>query len=84
VDGALEIKTYITAQFAPDVTVDQLDADFDLLENGVVDSLGLLRLIEWVGNKYSLPVEEMDLAPANFRSVNAICDFVTEARGATR
>lgn len=79
--GVREIKHYITSEFAPDVTIDQLDADYDLLENGIVDSLGLLRLIEWVGNHFDLPVEEMDLAPANFRSVNAIHEFVTEAGG---
>jgi acyl carrier protein len=74
-----DIKSLIIAEFVPEVTVDQLDADYDLLENGVVDSLGLLQLIEWVGDRYDLPVADMDLTPDNFRSVNAIHDFVTGA-----
>lgn len=74
-----EIKSYIVGEFVPEVSVDELDADYDLLENGVVDSLGLLQLIEWVGTRYDLPVADMDLSPANFQSVNAIRDFVLTA-----
>jgi acyl carrier protein len=77
-----EIKSFIVSEFVPEVTVDQLDADFDLLENGVVDSLGLLQLIEWVGDRFDLPVADMDLAPNNFQSVNAIRDFVASSRTA--
>lgn len=78
-----EIKTYIVNEFVPEVTVAQLDADYDLLENGVVDSLRLLQLIDWVGDRYDLPVADLDLAPSDFRSVNAIRDFVAAARGAS-
>ena len=77
-----EIKRFIVTEFAPDVRADELDADFDLLDNGVVDSLGLLRLIAWVGDRYGLPVEDMDLTPDDFRSVNAIRRFVGEAASA--
>jgi acyl carrier protein len=76
-----EIASFIVSEFVPEVTVDQLDADFDLLENGVVDSLGLLSLIEWVGSRYNLPVADMDLSPINFQSVNAIREFVTSSAG---
>jgi acyl carrier protein len=82
VPSVLAIKSFIVSEFVPEVTVDQLDADFDLLENGVVDSLGLLQLIEWVGDRFDLPVADMDLAPVNFQSVNAIRDFVLSARPA--
>jgi len=42
----------------------------------------LLRLIAWVGDRYGLPVEDMDLTPDDFRSVNAIRRFVAEAASA--
>ena len=74
------IKSFIVSEFVPDATIDQLDADYDLLDTGVVDSLGLLRLIGWVSEQFDLPIDEMDLSPDNFRSVNAIRDFVDAAR----
>ena len=77
-----EIARFIVAEFAPDVRVEELDPNFDLLDNGVVDSLGLLRLIAWIGDRYRLPVADMDLTPDDFRSVNAIQRFVDDARSA--
>ncbi len=76
-----EIKRYVITEFVPEVTLDELDADYDLLENGVVDSLRLLQLIGWVGDRYDLPVADLDLAPNDFRSVNAIREFVAATRG---
>jgi D-alanine--poly(phosphoribitol) ligase subunit 2 len=37
-----KVKQFIVDEFMPDVPVEELDADFDLLAGGVVDSLGLL------------------------------------------
>ncbi|MGZ3147180.1 acyl carrier protein [Lentzea chajnantorensis] len=74
-----EVKRFIVTTFAPDVTPDQLPSDYDLLDNGVVDSLGLLRLIAWVGERYEIPVEERDVSPAQFSSVEAITAFIADA-----
>ncbi|SES42907.1 phosphopantetheine-binding protein [Actinokineospora terrae] len=74
-----EITRYVVAEFAPDIRADELDADYDLLDNGVVDSLGLLRLIGWLGERYDLPVDDIDLAPEQFRSVRAVDAFVESA-----
>jgi acyl carrier protein len=73
-----QITRYIITSFAPDVPPEQLPADLDLLDTGVVDSLGLLRLIAWVGDEYSIPVAERDVSPAQFSSVGAIAEFIRE------
>ena len=71
-----EIKQFVISEFVSDISAEELDNDYDLLENGVVNSLGLLRLIAWVGERYDIPVDEIDLSPADFRSVNSIDEFV--------
>lgn len=76
----VEIKRFIVTNFASDVTPDQLSADLHLLDTGVVDSLGLLRLIAWVGDTYDIPVDEIDISPENFSSVTAISSFVETSR----
>lgn len=73
-----EVKRYITEQFAPDVSADELDDHYDLIGHGVVTSLSLLRLIAWVGERYAVAVEEIDLEAADFQSVHAIDDFITK------
>jgi acyl carrier protein len=78
-----DIAQYIVTSFAPDVDVSRLANDLDLLDNGVVDSLSLLRLIDWVGDRYDIPVAAMNISPAQFSSVNAIENFIRDAHSAT-
>lgn len=75
-----EIKRFIVSSFTPDAPAEELSGDLDLLDNGVVDSLGLLRLITWVGDEYGIPVAERDIAPHQFSSVDAIAEFIRQAR----
>lgn len=68
----LDIKEYITRTFAPDVSPHDLADDYDLLENGVIESLSLLRLIAWIGERFGIDVEDVDFTPADFRTVSSI------------
>jgi methoxymalonate biosynthesis acyl carrier protein len=74
------IEEYILAEYLPGTPIDELDPTYDLLENGVVDSLGLLRLVAWVGENYHIPVDDIEISPENFRSVNEISQFVERSR----
>jgi acyl carrier protein len=71
-----EIRQFVVTTFAPDIPTDQLPDDLDLLDTGIVDSLGLLRLIAWVGDRYGIPVDDLDLSPLQFSSVDSIAAFV--------
>jgi acyl carrier protein len=73
------IKEYILAEYLPGTPASELDLSYDLLENGVVDSLGLLRLVAWVGERYHIPVDEVEISPDDFRSVNEISRFIERA-----
>ncbi|MEV8631399.1 phosphopantetheine-binding protein [Streptosporangium sp. NPDC051023] len=73
------IKQFVIKEFLPDVGLDELDADYDLLAGGVVDSLGLLKLIAWIEGTFDLAVGDTDLDPENFRTVAAIDSFVEGA-----
>ncbi|WP_019853342.1 acyl carrier protein [Actinopolyspora mortivallis] len=73
---AEEIAEHVVEEFASDVSVDELEYDMDLLDSGVVDSLGLVRLVSWIGKRYEIDVDLVDVSPDNFRSVNSMCSFV--------
>jgi len=74
------IKKYILAEYLPGTPIEELDSSCDLLDNGVVDSLGLLQLIAWVEQRYQIPINEVEISPDNFRSVDAICHFVKDVK----
>ncbi|MET9401694.1 acyl carrier protein [Kitasatospora sp. NPDC002965] len=74
-----DIKRYLIDQFLLEVTVEEIDDDFDLLANGVIDSLGLLTLVGWLENTYKLDIDALDIVPDNFRSVASIDAFLGQA-----
>jgi acyl carrier protein len=74
------IKRYILAEYLPDTLIDELDSSYDLLDNGVVDSLGLLQLIAWVQQRYQIPINDVEISPDDFRSVDAIDRFVKDVK----
>lgn len=56
---------------------DSAIADSDsLIRNGIVDSTGMLELIGHLEETYSLKVENAEMIPANFDSIDTIGAFV--------
>ncbi|MFE6848429.1 acyl carrier protein [Streptomyces sp. NPDC057686] len=73
------IKEFMVREFLPDVPADELDADFDFLAAGVVDSLALLKVIVWLEDVHQINTDEFILEPELFRSAAAIDAFITDA-----
>ncbi|WP_327411568.1 phosphopantetheine-binding protein [Streptomyces sp. NBC_01233] len=74
------IKNFVITEFLPGSAAAELAVDHDLLNDGVIDSLGVLKLIAWVEDRFELAIGDADLDPNNFRSVEAIDTFIAEAR----
>lgn len=73
------IKQFVIEEFLPDVSAHELGVDHDLLADGVIDSLGVLKLITWVEDHFELSVDDSALDPNNFRSVMAIDSFIKDS-----
>lgn len=53
-----------------------LDHDDSLLELGIVDSVKMLDLIGFIEDTFEIKVDEEDLYPENFDSLNAIEEYI--------
>jgi acyl carrier protein len=73
-----EITQYIVSEYLPGTRTDELDPSYDLFDNGVVTSLELLRVIDWVRDRYEISLDDLDVSPDNFRTVSAINGFITQ------
>lgn len=47
-----------------------------LLEEGILDSLGVLELVNHLQDEVGIPIEDDELVPENFASIDAIAAFV--------
>ena len=56
------------------------DSD-ELLESGIVDSLGILDLVAVLETEFRFTVNDEELVPENFRSVDKIAEFTQRKRG---
>jgi acyl carrier protein len=54
----------------------RIDPQVSLFDTGVVDSLSLLRLINFLEEQYGIVVEDEEVVPANFDTLNIIESFV--------
>jgi acyl carrier protein len=70
------VKDYIRRELMNDAAGD-LDESENLLASGVIDSLGILRLVSFVEEKFDVEVPDEDVTIENFQSVESIAAFVT-------
>ena len=82
-DYTCAIKEFIVKEFLPDVTVEELETDYDLLAGGVIDSIGLLRAIVWLEGTFQIQLDDTEIAPESFRSVVAIRALVEKMHNQT-
>ena len=62
-----------------ELTFDQEDANVavdDPLLNGPLDSLGVLRLVAFIEEKFHVRVEDEELVPENFQTVRQIAEYI--------
>ncbi|HOW14799.1 MAG: acyl carrier protein [Methanosarcina sp.] len=52
------------------------DSD-SLTQSGIIDSIGLLELIDYICEKYSIEIPEDMLTPDNFDSLQGITNLIT-------
>jgi acyl carrier protein len=52
-----------------------------LFEEGVIDSLHLIELIDLLQERFGMEVESDELSPENFESLQAMADYVRRKRG---
>lgn len=58
------------------------DDDESLIESGVIDSTGILELIEFLEEQFGIEVSDTDTIPQNLGTVAALSRFVMRKAGA--
>lgn len=75
-----EIRAFLNLNF-PLYKAEQVDADQSLVESGVIDSLGILELVDFVEVKFGLRIPEDELLPENLDSIANITRYLAQKLG---
>ena len=71
------IVDYLKANSFMDRDAQLGDSD-SLTQKGIIDSIGLLELMDYISEKYSIEIPEEMLTPENFDSLQGITNMITK------
>jgi acyl carrier protein len=78
---AMTVRTFIEEELLNGRTV-KLDDHVDLIEEGIIDSLSLLRLVTFLEENCDVQVQDEEIVPDNFRTLAAIQSFIAKRKAA--
>ena len=70
------IKEFVVSNFLYGQGAEGLDDEQSFLENGIIDSTGVLELVAFLEQQFGITVADRDLLPENLDSVNNAARFV--------
>jgi acyl carrier protein len=73
-----DVEKYLLTETAVDLGRESLDPNEDLLEQGIIDSLGLMRLVVFLEKTFAIEVSDEDMIPENFQSLKTITKLVEQ------
>lgn len=71
-----QIKDYIAKNLLFSDNGFQYPDDVSFLDEGIVDSVGVMELVAFVEDKFKLKIDDMDVTPDNFDSVTKLASFI--------
>jgi acyl carrier protein len=73
-----QIKDYIARNLLFSDNGYTFSDDVSFLDEGIVDSVGVMELVAFVEDNFHISVEDLDITPENFDSVSKIATYVRQ------
>jgi len=76
-DKIAVLKDYIKDEFLLNPNA-QLDENKDLISSGILDSLGILKLVDYIETTFEVEVSDEEVVLENFHSLSAIENYLQQ------
>jgi acyl carrier protein len=83
VDYARQLRHFIAITLMQAEDPETLGDEEPLLGSGILDSLGILRLVVFLEEEFGIAVPEAALVPEHFQTVRALVAFVERLQSTT-
>ena len=80
-DHVAKIRAFMFENFLFDGKDDELENDASFLDQGIIDSTGVLELVEWLEDEFGIQVDDEELIPENLDSVDQLNAFINKKIG---
>jgi acyl carrier protein len=75
-----EIREFIIEKFLYGENNGKLSGDDSFMEQGIIDSTGVLELVGFIEGKYGIKIKNDELVPDNLDSINKLIRFIDGKR----
>ncbi len=79
-DDTKAVKEFIQTELIRDRSHADLKITNNLIETGIIDSLGIQKLLAYLETTFSIQIADDELIPDNFQTIEAISAFVRDKR----
>jgi acyl carrier protein len=73
-----DVEKILLTEIAVDLGRESLSPDEDLLAQGIIDSLGVVRLIASLEKAFGIKIVDEDVVPENFQTLASLVGFVEQ------
>lgn len=80
-DVVARIRAYMVEELGV-AGAEDVAPDLPLVQKGVIDSLELMQVVEFLERTFDFQVDDTEIVPGNFRSLQAMAAFVERKRAA--
>jgi acyl carrier protein len=71
-----QLRQFVIDNFAFGLEGDALRNDDSLLDQGIVDSTGVLELVAFLEERFGIKVQDQELVASNLDSINGLVGFL--------
>jgi acyl carrier protein len=80
-DTIEKLSKFLATEFSTDNRKGAISPDENLLTQGIIDSMGILKLVAFIENTFGIKISNDDILPENFQSLNCLKEFIEKKTG---
>ena len=70
------IRNFILSNLIKKTEHTKITDNDNIIKEGIIDSLGLMKLINYIEDNFPIKLDDEDLTPDNFESIEIIASFI--------
>jgi acyl carrier protein len=75
-DEAEAVRDFLISELYWQGPRSELTDELPLIANRVIDSMGLLRLVAWLETQFSITIDDTEVVPANFGTIQGVAALI--------
>ena len=75
-----KLKQFIMTEVNPDRNLEGLEDDEPLLESGIIDSLGVLKILGFLDEEFGIDLSADQIKLEKFKDISTICALVEQGK----